>query len=50
MFSTKRCGVSSLTPKSQPKMLEWGHFWNLSQTSPAEVVELRREAQGFDQG
>ncbi|KAJ7229733.1 hypothetical protein C8J57DRAFT_1251767 [Mycena rebaudengoi] len=37
----KHCGVSSLTQKSQLKMLEW--------TSPAEVLELRQEAQRFDQ-
>ncbi|KAJ7240025.1 hypothetical protein C8J57DRAFT_1245533 [Mycena rebaudengoi] len=30
-------------------MLEWIQFWNMSQTSLAEVVEHQREAQCFDQ-
>jgi hypothetical protein len=46
----KHCGVSSLTKKSQLKMLEWVQFQNLSQTSLAEVLELQREAQSFNQG
>jgi hypothetical protein len=50
MFSTKHCEVSTLTQKSQLKKLEWVQFWNLSQTSPVEVVELWRVAQSFDQG
>jgi hypothetical protein len=34
-----------------PAEVEWVQFWNLSQTSLAEVVEeLRREAQSFEQG
>ncbi|KAJ7262003.1 hypothetical protein C8J57DRAFT_1232141 [Mycena rebaudengoi] len=43
-------GGGALTQKLQPKMLEWVQFWNLSQTSPVEVVKLRGEAQSFDQG
>jgi hypothetical protein len=50
MFSAKHCEVSSLTQKSQLKKLEWVQFWNLSQTSLVEVVELRRVAQSFGQG
>ncbi|KAJ7275682.1 hypothetical protein C8J57DRAFT_1223844 [Mycena rebaudengoi] len=42
--------ISSLTQKSQPKMLEWVQFWNLTQTFSATVVALRREPQSFDQG
>jgi hypothetical protein len=50
MCSAEHFGVSSFIQKSQPKILEWVQFWNLSQTSLVEVVELRREPQSFDQG
>ncbi|KAJ7256028.1 hypothetical protein C8J57DRAFT_1235923 [Mycena rebaudengoi] len=60
MSSAEHCGVSSMAHKSQwifgewhkaltqaAKRLEWIQFWNLSQTSLVEVLELRREAQSF---
>jgi hypothetical protein len=50
MCSAEHFGVSSLIQKSQARVLEWVQFWNLSQTSLVEVVELQRVAESFDQG